>query len=126
MMVGIEQTLDLKSIDNSNILSEEGGKFREQNRICQIAFKVRQKMPKDYESFCKVASHLSRNADRYFKSDKEEINPDLLHCDVKPVQDIIIKKEPDVEIKEENIDNSTGKSVEDSEGNDFKKPLSDM
>ena len=62
-------------------------KVKEQNRIRQLAFKAREKMPKDHKSFCLVAAHLIRNAHRYFIS--EEIDPD-------------IKKELDVEIKKEN------------------------
>ena len=31
-----------------------------------MAFKARDKMPKDYDSFCKVAEHLVRNAHRYY------------------------------------------------------------
>ena len=46
-------------------LSSDQSKVREQNRIRQIAFKVRQKMPKDYKSYKMVAEHLLRNADRY-------------------------------------------------------------
>ena len=41
-------------------------KVREQNRICQLAKTAREKMQKDYQSFCLVAAHLVRNAHRYY------------------------------------------------------------
>ena len=47
-------------------------KVKEQNRIRQLAFKVREKMPKDYRSYCLVAAHLVRNAHRYHKEEVPE------------------------------------------------------
>ena len=41
-------------------------KVREQNRIRQLAFKVRERMPKDYKSFVLIAAHLVKNAHRYY------------------------------------------------------------
>ena len=57
MKLQIMETLDVKSIDNKMDMANEH-KSKEQNRICQLAFKARQKMPKDYRSFCMVASHM--------------------------------------------------------------------
>ena len=44
-------------------------KVKEQNRICQLAYRAREKMPKDYKSFCLVAAHLVKNAHRYFAAE---------------------------------------------------------
>ena len=68
----------------SNISTED--KVREQNRIRQLAFKARQKMPKDYKTFCLVASHLVKNAHRYYNGDSE--------CNE-------VKQEVKVDVKEE-------------------------
>ena len=40
--------------------------MKEQNRIRQLAKTAREKMPKDYKSFCLVAAHLAKNAHRYY------------------------------------------------------------
>ena len=40
--------------------------MKEQNRIRQMAIRAREKMPKDYRSFCLVAAHLVKNAHRYY------------------------------------------------------------
>ena len=47
-------------------------KNKEQNRIRQLAFKARHKMPKDFKSFCLVAGHLVKNAHRYWDIGKED------------------------------------------------------
>ena len=49
-------------------------KSKEQNRICQLAFKERQKTPK---SFCLVALHLIQNALRYYEKEEGEVEKDL-------------------------------------------------
>ena len=46
-------------------------KVRQQNRIRQFAYKVREKMPKDYESYCLVAAHLIKNAHRYYNVESD-------------------------------------------------------
>ena len=67
----IKQELDTRSTDadvnRCKPLSMED-KVKEQNRIQQLAYKAREKMPKDFKSFCLVAAHLVRNAHRYYKS----------------------------------------------------------
>ena len=65
-------------------------KIREQNRIRQLAFKVRGKMPKDYKSFCQVAVHLVHNAHRY----EWEIEPEKdVHAEVEAIVADLLKKE---------------------------------
>ena len=41
-------------------------KVKEQNRICHLAKTAREKMPRDYKSFCMVAAHLVKNAHRFY------------------------------------------------------------
>ena len=53
-------------------LTPEKSKVKEQNRIRQLAFKAREKMPKDFKSFCKVAAHLVKNAHHYWDIDEED------------------------------------------------------
>ena len=48
-------------------------KIKEQNRISQLAKTAREKMPKDYRSFCMVAAHLVKNAHHYYDSNAEEV-----------------------------------------------------
>ena len=43
-----------------------------ENCIRQLAKTAREKMPKDYESFCLVAAHLVKNAHRYYSNENEE------------------------------------------------------
>ena len=64
----IKQDLDVKIIENVSMSVED--KVREQNRIRQAAYKAREKMPKDYKSFCLVTAHLIRNAHRYYGADE--------------------------------------------------------
>ena len=69
--------LDCKFKPNESFESKQKGlscedKVKEQNRIRQFAFKVREKMPKDYKSYCLVAAHLVRNAHRYYKEEWKE------------------------------------------------------
>ena len=73
-------------------------KVREQNRIRQFAYKVREKMPKDYESYCLVAAHLVKNAYRY-KKENEEIGE--VKFEVKSENDI--ETSAKCEVKQQNI-----------------------
>ena len=71
-----EEDLDLKDLfgdgsefnsatpqaDSKKRLLSTEDKIKEQNRIRQLAFKARDKMPKDFKSFCLVAAHLVKNA----------------------------------------------------------------
>ena len=79
---------DLKDeIDVKVDLSERGmsaeKKVKEQNRIRKMAMRAREKMPKDYPSFCLVAAHLVKNAHRYYpesqlkeiKKEEKEVSP---------------------------------------------------
>ena len=71
-------------------------KVREQNCIRQLAFKVRDKMPKDYKTFLLVAAHLVRNAHRYWKHEGEtDAAHDLDDFSVKYEKDM----KTDLEIK---------------------------
>ena len=99
--------LEVKSLEHKGKSLSGDEKMKEQNRIRQIAFKVRQKMPKDYDSFCKVAEHLVKNAHRYkklenaeevgneflFKVKNEEMSPEIkkenLSCDEQKATDIV-------------------------------------
>ena len=47
-------------------------KVKEQNRIRQLTFKAREKMPKDYKLFCLVAAHLVKNAHRYYSDNSTD------------------------------------------------------
>ena len=51
-------------------------KSREQNRIRQLAYKVRERMPKDYDTFMRVATHLVKNAHRYHSKESAMKNFD--------------------------------------------------
>ena len=51
-------------------------KVKEQNRIRQLAFRARDKMPKNYDSFCLVVAHLVRNAHRYYNI--EEVDKGII------------------------------------------------
>ena len=64
-----DEDLDVKE-KPFDVSAEE--KCKQQNRIHQLAFKAREKMPKDYKSFCMVAAHLTKNAHRYWNLDPEE------------------------------------------------------
>ena len=55
---------------SKGLSSEE--KVKQQNHLRQLAKTAREKMPKDYQSFCMVAAHLVKNAHRYY--DKNELN----------------------------------------------------
>ena len=72
----LKEELDSKSNIHvpTAVLSES--KLKEQNRIRQLAFKARAKMPKDYNLFYKVAAHLFKNAHRYYKEDKRAPHDD--------------------------------------------------
>ena len=65
-------------MSKKNGLSPEE-KIRQQNRIRQLAYKAREKMPKDYDSFMLVAAHLLKNAHRYYKNEdlQREVAPPL-------------------------------------------------
>ena len=84
----MQNNLDFKMDFNDNTKSCND-KVKEQNRIRQIAFKVRAKMPKDYKSFMQVATHLIKNAHRYHSA--EELNN----------ADITVKNEVKLEIKKD-------------------------
>ena len=58
-------------MDEEKGLSPEE-KIKEQNRIRQCAYKLRGKMPKDLKTFMLVASHLIKNAHRYWDVDRDE------------------------------------------------------
>ena len=60
------------SINGDNIGMSAEHKVKEQNRIRQLAFKVRGIMPKDYKSYCLVAAHLVKNAHRYWDLESKE------------------------------------------------------
>ena len=62
-------------LKNYSMTPEE--KVKEQNRIRQLAFKIRPKMPKDYKSYCLVAAHLLKNAHRYQNCDDPDIKMEL-------------------------------------------------
>ena len=68
----LKKYLDVKLVEKECLsgLSPEQ-KIKEQNRIRQLAFKIRDKMPIDYRTFCLVAAHLVKNAHRYFKENNE-------------------------------------------------------
>ena len=78
---------DLKKHIDTKMSPE--GKVKEKNRIRQLAFKARDKMPKDYKSFCLVVDHLARNAHRYYNNkggpdpSKAIIKCDSVKIDVK-------------------------------------------
>ena len=76
----LQQDLDVK-MDRKNfqIMSTEE-KVKEQNRIRQLAFKDREKMPKDYKSFVLVAAHLIKNAHRYYSSEEMGGVKGVLDC----------------------------------------------
>ena len=99
----LKQDLDLKSEFDFKSSSCRGHglspeeKVKEQYRIRQLAFKAREKMPKDYRSFCLVAAHLVKNAHRYFQHDyvdeeslKEEkssqLKKEVSFCKNEPVE----------------------------------------
>ena len=71
--LSIKDECDLKrDMLVANEMSSEQGSLKEntakeKNHIRQLAFKAREKMPKDYKSFCLVAEHLFRNVHRYKK-----------------------------------------------------------
>ena len=65
----VKKVSDAKFVKKCNQKRTEG-KSKEQNRILQLAFKARDKMPRDYETFQQVAAHLVRNAHHYYKSDE--------------------------------------------------------
>ena len=53
-------------------------KLKEKSRIRQLAFKSREKMPKDYKSFCLVTAHLARNAHRYYKESEQSLPQEFI------------------------------------------------
>ena len=59
----VKEQVDLKvkckKTGNSSSTEE---KVKQQNRIRQLAKTAREKMPKNYKSFCLVAAHLVKNA----------------------------------------------------------------
>ena len=66
----VKRNVDIEMSQISMKTETTDDKVKEQNRICQLAFKARKKMPKDYKSFCLVAEHLAKNAHRYYKQDE--------------------------------------------------------
>ena len=70
-----KESLDPDMFDIDKTLSTDD-KVKEQNRIRQLAFKARAKMPKDYKSFCLVAEHLMRNAHRYYQGNSALVKKD--------------------------------------------------
>ena len=54
----------------NGVLSNEQ-RAKQQNRVWQLALKAREKMPKDYASFCLVAEHFVKNAHRYWDIEKQ-------------------------------------------------------
>ena len=66
---------DLKAFLPSKTESTKGlsaeEKVKEQNRIRQLAFKIRQIMPKDQRTYSLVAAHLVKNAYRYYKDEEK-------------------------------------------------------
>ena len=68
-----DEDLDVKEFlpERNKCLSAKE-KVKEQNRIRQLAFKAREKMPKDFKSFCLVAAHLVKNAHRYWDIGEDE------------------------------------------------------
>ena len=79
--------LDVKEHEMS---SEE--KVREQNCIHQLAFKLHQKMPRDFKSYQMVVEHLMRNTHRYNKMD-EDMHHEVSDMKMKEICDISVKKE---------------------------------
>ena len=67
----VEVKVDCKDKSAEKILSTDQ-KVKEQNRIRQLAKKAREKMPKDYKSFCMVAAHPVRNAHHYYDGNPDE------------------------------------------------------
>ena len=90
---------DVKS--EQNALNDQE-KLREQNRIRQLAFKLWQKLPKDYETFCKVASHLYKNAHRYGNTVNEIVAKPEPEC---KLENIVVKKE-EIDVKQEQLDDA--------------------
>ena len=74
---------------NKSVSNEMSSKVKakEKNRIRQLAFKVREKMPKDYKSFVSVANHLVKNAYRYHNIDelKKDENTEEIKLE-RPIQ----------------------------------------
>ena len=71
----MEKDLDVKDISSQMKESSEvtpKDKVKQQNRIRQLAFKARKRMPKDYKSFCLVTEHFFKNAHRYWNIGEEE------------------------------------------------------
>ena len=68
-----KQDLDFKMDENESENKDQEKKLKEQNRIRQLAFKAREKMPKDFNTFMKVATHLLKNAHRYHASDDVKV-----------------------------------------------------
>ena len=87
----VDLKLDVKSIDHKTDEKSREDKIKEQNRIRQMAFRIRQKMPKDYETYCSVAEHLMKNAHRYQKPVEEIKVDEIVH----------VKKEETFEVKKE-------------------------
>ena len=99
----------MKQVDVKELSNEQ--KTREQNRIRQLAFKARQKMPKDHQTFCLVAAHLVKNAHRYSKNNSpskggrkvEQVNflegtSEHFKCEVKTEPGLEQKPEMDVKV----------------------------
>ena len=102
---------------NEHKMSAED-KVREQNRIRQLAFKARATMPKDYKSFCLVASHLVRNAHRYYSIKKE--NLDNL------VKEDFQSKKDDNEIRSKKDDNEMENNQKGDDANTIHKKLREI
>ena len=58
-------------------------KVREQNRIRQLAHKIRQKMPKDRRTYFLVAAHLVKNVNRCRKADPSDVKEEFCQSFIK-------------------------------------------
>ena len=70
----------------------------------QLAFKARDKMPKDYKLFCMVAAHLVKNAFKYYKdctnvNNMESAKDDMTSGGCTDTEGKMVKSE----LKEQNV-----------------------
>ena len=90
----VDLKLDVKSLDPKSSESSSEDKTKKQNRIRQMAFKIRKKMPKDYNSFKLVLDHLVKNTPRYYKTDVEvKLAEDETGLKKEEICEDIVKKE---------------------------------
>ena len=81
--------LDVKDTKDFTIKELSGEeKICEQNCIRQLAFRAHKNMPKDFNSFCRVAEHLVKNAYRYYNIPESD---ELKEEAVTPVNKIVKK-----------------------------------